>query len=401
MSADDNDPSDLADPKDRLIDTLLREALGKEAPPNLASRIMKRVERERRRFYWLAGGASVAAAILIGVAVWKFAMPAPPVEVAKETPKTNEPGLQWGDPPYTPPKPENDFKPSPNAWARGERIKTDATPKKVALGGYCNLDVAANSSLVNEGKDKAEQVLLESGSVTCQVDRHIGTFAVRTDSGTVAVTGTKFTVAISGEGNELKTEQARRRTMDVSVQEGAVELPGWGTTLRAGEKGGIAFGLVTNKGDNFFELRDEGKDARRFTPRTHDGVDKEMLEAIHKLSKGTRVQIAWVMQEYPRVTKMQIVWSPPDSTEHHHKTGSIVGEVTEKGDGGEWIRIRDHGGENEKYTPRWVPTKDNPKEGNLDKDMIRTLEKLNKGDKVKVEWVLEEHRRIVRIEKQD
>ena len=394
---------DEQDPKDRLIDTLLREALGKEAPPNLASRILKRVERDRRRFYWLTGGLSAAAAILIGVAVWKFAMPAQTTgtgtDVALDPPKPKEPGLQWEQPPYTPPKPENDFKPLPEAWARGDRIKTDDAPKKLTLGGYCNLEAAAHSSLVNEGKDKAEQVLLESGSVTCQVDRHIGTFAVRTDSGTVAVTGTKFTVGISGDGNDLKTEAAKRRTLEVSVQEGSVELPGWATTLHAGEKGGLAFGVVYGKEENSVDLHIEGlKEPQRFTPRTRDGVDKEMLESIHKLNRGSRVQLAWVFQDHPRVTKIQVVWSAPESTEHHHKTTVTIGEITEK-EGGEWLRVREAGGESEKYTPRWIPTHDNPREGNLDKDMVRTLEKFHQGDKVKLEWVFDEHRRVIKIEK--
>jgi hypothetical protein len=391
------EPLEPNDPQDRLIDTLLREALGKETPPNLAGRILERVARERRRFYWLAGGLSAAAAIVIGLAVYKFALSEKPAEVVIEPKKTLEPGLKFEPEPYTPPKPELDLRPSPGEWARGTRIKTDDQPKKLELGGYCKLEAAANSSLVNEGKDKAEQVLLEAGNVTCQVDRHVGTFVVRTDSGMVSVTGTKFNVGIRGDGNDLKTEHAQRRQLTVSVQEGAVELNGWGLTLHAGEEGGVAFGVVSGKEENFIEIReDHAKEPVRYTPKMKDGFDKEMLEQFKKVAVGSRVQVSWVRQELRRIGKLQAVWAKPEG-EGQHKSGVVTGIITEKGN--EWIRVKEEGREGERYTPRWIPTHDNPKEGSLDKEMLRAFERLNKDDKVRLEWVLEEHRRVIRIEK--
>ena len=388
---------ELEDPQDRLIDTLLREALGRETPPNLAGRILARAAFERRRFYWLAGGLSAAAAVLLGLALYKFALNGKPAEVAVEPKPQQEPGLKWEPEPYTPPKPELDLRPSPGEWTRGERIKTDKEPKKLELGGYCKLEAGANSSLVNEGKEHAEQVLLEAGNVTCQVDRHVGTFAVRTDSGMVSVTGTKFTVAVSGEGNDLKTEYAQRRQLSVSVQEGAVELNGWALTLHAGEEGGVAFGVVSGKGDNFLEIReDHAREPVRYTPKLKEGFDKEMLEQFKKVAIGSRVQASWVRQELRRVGRIQAVWAKPES-DSRRKNGVVTGIVTEKGN--DWIRVKEDGGESERYTPRWQPTKDNPKEGSLDKEMLRAIERLNKDDKVRLEWVLEERRRVIRIEK--
>ena len=390
------------DRQDRLIDTLLREALGRETPPNLASRIMQRIALQRRRFYWTVSSLSAAAAVMLGIAIWYFAFPKS-VEIVKETPpQPPEPGLNWQQSSHNPVEQKPDLTPiQPNGdadFARGQTIKTADKPKALAFGGYCKLEAAPNTSIMREGKDKAEQVFMETGRVSCEVDRHIGTFSIRTDAGTVSVTGTKFAVSLSGETNSLKTEHVSRKQLAVEVQEGSVELAGWNTTLHAGEKGGVAFGIVMKKDGEAIEIRsDSNAEPLRLTPQVRDGVDKEMREQFEKLALGSRIQVAWVKQEHPRAMKIRVLWTRPEAAnDERRSTGNAVGVITEKG--ADFVRIKSENGESERYTPRW--SGDGPKAG-LDKEMVRALEKLKVGDKVRLEWVLEEHRRIVRIEKLD
>jgi ferric-dicitrate binding protein FerR (iron transport regulator) len=73
-------------------------------------------------------------------------------------------------------------------------------------------------------------VFLRQGGVTCDVDRAVGGFAVRTAAGTASVTGTRFAVRVTGkEGEQMK--------MAVKVFIGSVLLSGaWGeVSLVAGE----------------------------------------------------------------------------------------------------------------------------------------------------------------------
>jgi hypothetical protein len=403
------DASDLETPQDRLIDTLLRETLGRQAPPNLVGRIMTKVALARRRFYWMSGSLSAAAAILIGLAAWRFAAPQKPAELAKNA-EVNENEFNWTHLGNTPTEPRFDLTASPRApaqavqapqseWAYGQSIRIDQQ-RTLDVGGYCHVDAAANSVLTREGKEKAEQVFLETGRVTCEVNRHVGTFAVRTDSGTVSVTGTKFTVTLTGEGNNETGERIRKKQLAVSVEAGSVELTGFGAKLLKGESGGVAFGTVTNKEENFIEIRDGDGKPQRFTPRVKDGLDREVLEQIASIPKYARVQVAWVNHEFPRAIKFNVLWKPDqhgvreDRPKQH---GVIVGVIVEKGEDG--IRVKESNGESERYIPRWRDG-DGGEKGGPDKETLRALEKFKQGDKVKIEWIMqEERRRIVRIDK--
>ena len=394
---------DLETPQDRLIDTLLRETLGRQTPPNLVHRILSKAARGRRRYYWTAGGLSAAAAVLIGLAVWRFALPQKPADQAGITPPT-QPEIKWEHQPNVPNEQHPDLNPSPrppdpSEWAYGQTIKTGDQPRTLNVGGYCKIEAAANSALTHEGKEKAEQVFLDAGRVTCEVNRNVGAFAVRTDSGMVSVTGTKFSVTLSGEGNNQTGEHVRKKQLTVKVEAGSVELNGFATTLHAGEEGGIAFGTA-KKGENYIDVRDDGaREPRRFTPSVHNGLDREIIEQIAKIPDGARVQVAWVKQDYMRATKIVVLWKPPETTsrdERSRQHGTVVGVIIEKGTDG--IRVQESTGGSERYMPRWREGEKGEK-GGLDKDVLRVLEKLKEGDKVRVDWILEEHRRILKIEK--
>ena len=118
---------------------------------------------------------------------------------------------------------------------RGSVIRTDDAAATLALGGYCSVDLDEASTVRIAGAKRAEEVFLEQGRVVCRADRGVGTFAVRTEVGTVAVTGTRFEVAMIEDTGD---KDMFGRQMAVRVLAGAVLVSGaWGeTSLRAGEK---------------------------------------------------------------------------------------------------------------------------------------------------------------------
>jgi len=102
------------------------------------------------------------------------------------------------------------------------------------LGGYCTVEMAPGSELKVAGRERAEGIELTGGTVTCKVDSGAGSFGVRTSAGTVAVTGTSFTVGlIEGIGGDMSAKR-----MFVHVLAGAVALSGaWGEmNLAKGEQ---------------------------------------------------------------------------------------------------------------------------------------------------------------------
>jgi ferric-dicitrate binding protein FerR (iron transport regulator) len=101
--------------------------------------------------------------------------------------------------------------------ARGAAVEAAGRPVLVSLGGYCRVQLAPGGALRVEGADRAEQVRLDRGRVTCEVDRNTGTFAVRTAAGTAQVLGTRF---------EARLADPAARAMAVTVHEGSVQLSG-------------------------------------------------------------------------------------------------------------------------------------------------------------------------------
>jgi len=117
---------------------------------------------------------------------------------------------------------------------RGSVILAEAGTASVALGGYCRVDLDPGSALRIAGSKRAEEVVLKHGRVVCEADRGVGTFAVRSEVGTVSVTGTRFAVTmIEDKGDDDMFD----RRMAVRVLAGAVLVSGaWGEmTLRAGQ----------------------------------------------------------------------------------------------------------------------------------------------------------------------
>jgi len=186
--------------EDRLIDALLHRALGGRTPPDLVGKVVARAYPRRPRWLWWAAGA--AAILLVAILLMVLG-------------RGSYPRPQVGG----------------RTLARGTWLTTGEKAGPLTLGGYCHIQIKAGSKLRIEGAERAEAIFLAAGGVVCDVDRRVGSFAVKTRTCTVSATGTLFTVRI------LEAE-ARERVF-VSVQAGAVRVAdalGNGETLEAGHE---------------------------------------------------------------------------------------------------------------------------------------------------------------------
>jgi Leucine-rich repeat (LRR) protein/ferric-dicitrate binding protein FerR (iron transport regulator) len=194
---------------DRLIDVLLAEVLGSEGPPDVTSSVLARARAQRRyALPILAAAALILVAVLATLWVHASAYPSPKASGAYTVVGGGE-------------------------VKRGSTLRTADRPASVALGGYCRVEVEPRSSVRIEGAKKSEEVFLEQGAITCEVNRRVGAFAARTEVGNVSATGTKFIVRVLEGSGDMKT-----RRMFVKVIVGAVLVSGaWGElALAAGEE---------------------------------------------------------------------------------------------------------------------------------------------------------------------
>ncbi|MBI5722494.1 MAG: FecR domain-containing protein [Planctomycetes bacterium] len=200
---------------DRLVHGFLLEAIGGEKSPDVTAKVLQRTfDAPRKRLRWLIPSLAAAATVILTVGIWAIL-------------------VQGG---YPSPVVSGDCRiVGSEQLQRGSVIVTDRGNAVLKLGGYCTLDIGPASRLRLQGSQSDEEVLLDSGSAACDINRNIGAFAIQTSIGTVSVTGTKFSVRVFEEtnGDELPLKR-----MDVKVSAGSVNVKGaWGSmTLRAGDQ---------------------------------------------------------------------------------------------------------------------------------------------------------------------
>jgi hypothetical protein len=317
------------DAQDRLIEFLLREELGKESPPNLAERVMRAADKATRRrapvsvSRWKIPAliaATVALAVLTGLGIVKYRN------------RVEEPGVV-----------------ALETIPRGEVMNTGAEAKTVQLGvnGYCRVDLSPKTQVIHKGVERAEELYLTRGMVQCEVDKKVGTFAVQSSVGTVTVTGTKFTVKVpeAKGGTNMSVKK-----MLVRVITGAVVLSGaFGElSLAADQEGGAVTGMVTSKGDTWIAVKAEGSDEatmympywRGGQPKDGGSFDKETLAKVKSVEVGSKVRLAWKMEEHPRITNIDVLSAPEKHVEvaSAHREG---GEREKVREGGEREKVRD------------------------------------------------------------
>ncbi|MCW8133557.1 MAG: FecR domain-containing protein [Planctomycetota bacterium] len=392
------------DPRDRMVDMLLWETLGKQEPPNLVGPILRRADaQERSRKLRLVFGV-VAAAAMVGLSIsgflWLTRAPAPNVVKDQPKPEQKTPEEKTEAKPEiarTEPAPEVKT-PDALEWARGNTVETGNEPKVATLGGYARVEAAPNTRLKVEGEEKAEQIYLEKGRVTCEVDKKTGSFAVRTPAGVVRVTGTKFSVRVPQAENEHHAD-AKPQQFSVEVAEGAVEMRGeWGReSVHAGGRGGVVNAIVLSRGEDGVMARVEGErePMRLMLPLNGDHkINREQFQRILNLAPGAKIQAGWLAgKDGGREFRRIIGFEPLGARENG---GNYQGMVTEKGE--TWIRVRNEAGVNERFNVVWKGGQ--PQEGGgHDKRMMEKIARLNKNDRVTLRWSSDEGLRVLGIEK--
>ena len=165
---------------------------------------------------------------------------------------------------------------------------------------------------------------------------------------------------------------------------------------RAEERGGTAVGLAVAKGAGWIEVRADGaSETIRYRarwiggmPKDGGGLEQTIVEAIRKVAVPNRVRLQWIVEEGPRVTAIETLRPAVDA-------GIIEGTVTSRGE--TWIEVKPFGdGPAERYMPRWIGGL--PKNGGgLDKAVSGAMREFKIGDKVRLEWLFDERKRVVAI----
>jgi len=194
----------INDHEDRLLDVLLEEELGGVPPPDLTKQILAGAGRRQRVVRLSAAGLALAATVAVAATFWLLAAPRYPAPAV-----TGNYQLLSGQ-----------------GVGRGATLRTTEGPATVRMGGYCQVDVAPQSTVRLEGSARSEAVYLERGQITCEVERSRGTFVVRTAVGNVEVTGTQFEAQVLEDAAFAGPPATRLR---VRVTEGDVVVRGlWG-----------------------------------------------------------------------------------------------------------------------------------------------------------------------------
>lgn len=158
-------------------------------------------------------------------------------------------------------------------------------------------------------------------------------------------------------------------------------------------EGGTVTGVMTRKdGATIFVKADGAEESVKYRPRWSGGMpkdgggfDKAIEEQIKKIPVTNRVRVTWVLEEGRRVTAIECL--KPEG-----EKGVNEGTVTEVGEN--FIEIRTADGTFERYLPHW-------REGGLDKEMLAKIRNFKTGQKVRVEWVYDERKRVVGISGQE
>ena len=198
------------------FDTALRARL---APPGVAvSRerlLAKAALREkalgqrplpRRRRVWRVAAAAVLA-VLAGWLLTRPGYPAPQAFGAYEL-------IRGG-------------KAAGGAWSlrRGDTLVARAGGARLRLGGYCEVALAPDATVVVRGEPGAEAVELRRGKATSHVTPERGRFTLLTPLGSLEVKGTEFITTVEspdGKEGEPVMGRARKIVVTVMVVAGAV-----------------------------------------------------------------------------------------------------------------------------------------------------------------------------------
>ncbi len=208
--------------------------------------------------------------------------------------------------------------------------------------------------------------------------------------------GTAFSLSIDGifYCKEAKVPAVARGDAYVLAWPGkAFELRGVTAAVLDRQVGsGVSEGIVTDKGPDWIELKEDGEDVPlRYEPQRGAGGahDPQMLKTITSVITLNRAQLSWTLEKGRlKVTGIQL-------QKPSQQSGSIVGTITFKH--GNCIEVTPLSGPPERLIPRWVGGGSTAGDG-ADPRMAAEISKYGVGDKVKVDWTYDNRKRLVGIE---
>jgi hypothetical protein len=154
---------------------------------------------------------------------------------------------------------------------------------------------------------------------------------------------------------------------------------------------GVAEGIVTDKGPDWIALKEDGEDVPlRYVPQkgAGGGFDAEMLKTIKGIITLNRARYSWKLDR-GRLQVIQIQILKPG-----RQAGVIIGTITFKH--GSCIEVKPAGAPPERLIPRWqggMPSQG----GGPEKKIVKALAPFVVGDKVKVDWVYDDRKRVVGV----
>ena len=166
-----------------------------------------------------------------------------------------------------------------------------------------------------------------------------------------------------------------------------------------GESGLLA-GKVADKSATWIDIQEDQGKTERYMPHRKpggsdkpDGLDQEMLAALAQRNIGDRVQIRWIIDHHHRrisTLRVLALAGAPDSQPDPER-GTVIGRVVDHGK--DWITIKDANEESRRYTAQHIVGQDE-----LDKDVMRRIATIKRGDVVEARWYRDGEPRLYYLE---
>lgn len=277
------------------------------------------------------------------------------------------------------------------ALRRGDRIVSGGAGARIETGRYCRLELDPHTDVTMRGEPHREVVELHQGHLKAHITPEHGQFRVLTPLGAVVVKGTEFETTVeypNGLPGDLSMNGTKRVIVTVAVLSGAVqcELGDMPSLLETGSQRVFAqdvesrrtSGEVTAVTDGTVTLKVKDNQTETFQV----GDNKLTGHEAGELHKGDRITIAWFEKDGRR-------WIEDIDGE-----GVVEGTVTSLGDA--WLEVETSGDRRIRLRAPWRGG--NPADGGgPDRDIVRKIASVHRGDRVAVTWTMPEGKRIVDV----
>jgi hypothetical protein len=163
---------------------------------------------------------------------------------------------------------------------------------------------------------------------------------------------------------------------------------------------GLLTGKVTDKSATWVDIQQDQGKTERYMPHRRpggsdkvDGLSQEMLAAIAQRNIGDRVQIRWIVDHHHRrVSTLRVLaLAPPASGQADSERGTVIGRVVDRGK--DWVTIKRDNDEPRRFAAQRIVGQDE-----LDKDILRRIATIKRGEVVEARWYRDGEPRLYYLE---